>query len=71
MESSIESFLAQVQTEDDPPTTHQTNKFTKGFQVLINAYGDSKYGEVNPGNITYEFHQLVITTEEVLFCPVF
>lgn len=33
-----------------PPTFNRTNKYTHGFQVLINAYGDSMYRELNPGN---------------------
>ncbi|XP_073952484.1 V-type proton ATPase 116 kDa subunit a 1-like [Choristoneura fumiferana] len=52
VESSVPSFLSKVVTDAVPPTYHRTNKFTNGFQALINAYGDSCYRELNPGLYT-------------------
>ncbi|XP_045784820.1 V-type proton ATPase 116 kDa subunit a1-like [Maniola jurtina] len=50
--STVESFILKSDDSDEPPTYHRTNKFTKGFQALINAYGDSTYRELNPGLYT-------------------
>ncbi|XP_072931104.1 V-type proton ATPase 116 kDa subunit a 1-like [Epargyreus clarus] len=50
--TNVPSFMSRTETVQEPPTYHRTNKFTKGFQALINAYGDSTYGELNPGLYT-------------------
>ena len=47
--SSIPSFLNVIETNEAPPTFNRTNKFTRGFQNLIDSYGVSSYREVNPG----------------------
>lgn len=51
--ATIKSFLNVIQAEDKmPPTFNRTNKFTAGFQNLIDAYGTSSYREVNPALYT-------------------
>lgn len=37
-----------METCEDPPTYNHTNKFTGGFQALIDAYGIASYREMNP-----------------------
>ncbi|XP_056635764.1 V-type proton ATPase 116 kDa subunit a 1 isoform X1 [Diorhabda sublineata] len=50
--SSIPSFLNIINTTESPPTFNRTNKFTRGFQNLIDSYGVASYREVNPGLYT-------------------
>ncbi|KAL1132448.1 hypothetical protein AAG570_010403 [Ranatra chinensis] len=50
--SSIPSFLNIIPSDEDPPTFNKTNKFTRGFQNLIDAYGIATYREVNPAFFT-------------------
>ncbi|XP_052752559.1 V-type proton ATPase 116 kDa subunit a 1-like [Galleria mellonella] len=50
--TNVYSFMSKRDTDAVPPTFHRTNRFTKGFQALINAYGDSTYRELNPGLYT-------------------
>lgn len=54
-----ERFRAQqvvLSKEDDchgsPPTYFETNKFTSGFQAIVDTYGMCRYQEVNPGLFT-------------------
>jgi V-type H+-transporting ATPase subunit a len=46
---SIPTIVNQIKTSKTPPTYNKTNKFTLGFQTIIDAYGSAKYTEVNPG----------------------
>ncbi|XP_054725479.1 V-type proton ATPase 116 kDa subunit a1-like isoform X1 [Anastrepha obliqua] len=50
--SSMSSFLTVLETKKTPPTFYRTNKFTRGFQNLIDAYGMAVYREVNPALYT-------------------
>ncbi|XP_068908902.1 V-type proton ATPase 116 kDa subunit a 1 isoform X3 [Tenebrio molitor] len=46
--SSVPPILNRMETLEDPPTYNHTNKFTSGFQNLIDAYGVATYREMNP-----------------------
>merc|ERR1719237_1226173 len=50
--STVAPILNEMQTTEAPPTFFRTNKFTKGFQALINAYGVASYREANPAVYT-------------------
>ncbi|OZJ03733.1 hypothetical protein BZG36_04149 [Bifiguratus adelaidae] len=50
--SNLSSILTELHTTKKPPTYHRTNKFTEGFQNLIDSYGVARYREVNPGLFT-------------------
>ncbi|XP_011497363.1 PREDICTED: V-type proton ATPase 116 kDa subunit a isoform 1 isoform X2 [Ceratosolen solmsi marchali] len=50
--NSIPSFLNVIHTDEDPPTFNRTNRFTRGFQNLIDAYGVASYREANPALYT-------------------
>lgn len=50
--STIPSFLNVIETSEAPPTFNRTNKFTRGFQNLIDAYGIASYREANPALYT-------------------
>lgn len=46
--STLPSILNILETDKTPPTYNKTNKLTAGFQNIINSYGISTYGEINP-----------------------
>ncbi|XP_025054666.1 V-type proton ATPase 116 kDa subunit a isoform X2 [Alligator sinensis] len=50
--STIAPILTAVQTKMSPPTFNRTNKFTAGFQNIVDAYGVGNYREMNPAPYT-------------------
>lgn len=47
--STITPILTAIHTRMAPPTFNRTNKFTAGFQNIVDAYGVGNYREMNPG----------------------
>jgi V-type H+-transporting ATPase subunit a len=50
--SQIPSILNRMETKELPPTYHIVNKFTSGFQGIVDAYGIASYREFNPAPFT-------------------
>eukprot|EP00210_Caulerpa_lentillifera_P004917 g4693.t1 len=42
------TILETISPNGPPPTHYETNKFTHGFQIIVEAYGVARYREVNP-----------------------
>jgi len=50
--AQIPSIINVIETKETPPTYFKTNKFTKSFQAIVNAYGIPRYREINPAVFT-------------------
>ncbi|XP_054462810.1 V-type proton ATPase 116 kDa subunit a isoform X3 [Anoplopoma fimbria] len=50
--STVPSILNRMQSKQTPPTYNKTNKFTSGFQNIVDAYGIGNYREINPAPYT-------------------
>ncbi|KAK2539653.1 Atp6v0a4 [Columba guinea] len=50
--SAMTPILTAVHTKMAPPTFNRTNKFTAGFQNIVDAYGVGNYREMNPAPYT-------------------
>ena len=47
--AQVPSIVNVIDTDEKPPTYFRQNKFTAGFQALVDTYGVPRYGEINPG----------------------
>merc|ERR1719410_3266807 len=50
--ATIPPTIEKVITSEEHPTFNRTNKYTAGFQHLVDAYGVNSYREVNPSVYT-------------------
>ena len=50
--STMAPILNEISVDEMPPTYNRVNKYTAGFQNLVDAYGANSYREVNPAVYT-------------------
>ncbi|XP_065280211.1 V-type proton ATPase 116 kDa subunit a 1 isoform X3 [Dermacentor albipictus] len=50
--NTVPSILNRMETKETPPTYSRTNRFTVGFQNIVDAYAVPSYREVNPAPFT-------------------
>merc|ERR1719225_94605 len=50
--STINPILNEITVNEMPPTYNRVNKYTAGFQTLVDSYGANSYREVNPAVYT-------------------
>lgn len=53
-------ILNRMECDESPPTFNKVNKFTAGFQAIVDAYGVGDYREVNPSMGDYRMPTFVI-----------
>uniref|UniRef100_A0AAX7UBC2 V-type proton ATPase subunit a n=1 Tax=Astatotilapia calliptera TaxID=8154 RepID=A0AAX7UBC2_ASTCA len=51
-DATVPSFVNRIPSTDTPPTLLRSNKFTAGFQSIVEAYGVGDYREVSPAPYT-------------------
>uniref|UniRef100_A0AAY4AA88 V-type proton ATPase subunit a n=1 Tax=Denticeps clupeoides TaxID=299321 RepID=A0AAY4AA88_9TELE len=51
-EAPVPSFVNRIPSSDTPPTLLRSNKFTSGFQSIVEAYGVGDYREASPAPYT-------------------
>lgn len=68
-DSTVPSILNRMQTKQTPPTYNKTNKFTSGFQNIVDAYGIGNYREINPGKRVARLFLINIKTVTFVCSP--
>ncbi|XP_041926202.1 V-type proton ATPase 116 kDa subunit a2 [Alosa sapidissima] len=51
-DAPVPSFVNRIPSNDTPPTLLRSNKFTSGFQSIVEAYGVGDYREASPAPYT-------------------
>ncbi|KAG9263355.1 V-type proton ATPase 116 kDa subunit a isoform X1 [Astyanax mexicanus] len=51
-DATVPSFVNRIPSKDTPPTLLRSNKFTSGFQSIVEAYGVGDYREASPAPYT-------------------